>query len=367
MNGGIFDAMRNLTIAIAAEKRYLPVVFSAQDIYTKADEPLWGDIATRTFAVRGPRIFGYVPELANALKSGHADILHVHGIWMYPSVVALRWSRENRPYVVSPHGLLKPSALRKSRWKKRAAALLYEDEHLRRAACLHALNAAEAEAMREYGLKNPICVIPNGTTLPECRPHREPPKSRTILYLGRLHSLKGLRNLIEAWGTVRKEAADWRLTLAGWNQNHHRAELERLADQLEVRSSIDFLGPQFGDDKDRCFSSASAFILPSKSEGLPVSVLEAWSRELPVLMTRECNLPEGVAAGAAIMMEPETNSIAAALRRLFALTDADREAMGRNGRRLVEERFQWQRIGETMTQVYDWILGHEPRPDCVLV
>jgi poly(glycerol-phosphate) alpha-glucosyltransferase len=84
-------------------------------------------------------------------------------------------------------------------------------------------------------------------------------------------------------------------------------------------------------------------------------------------MTRECNLPEGVAAGAAIMMEPETNSIAAALRRLFALTDADREAMGRNGRRLVEERFQWQRIGETMTQVYDWILGHEPRPDCVLV
>jgi len=367
MNGGIFDAMRNLTIAIAAEKRYLPVVFSAQDIYTKADEPLWGDIATRTFAVRGPRIFGYVPELANALKSGHADILHVHGIWMYPSVVALRLSRENRPYVVSPHGLLKPSALRNSRWKKRAAALLYEDEHLRRAACLHALNAAEAEAMREYGLKNPICVIPNGTTLPECRPHREPPKSRTILYLGRLHSLKGLRNLIEAWGTVRKEAADWRLTLAGWNQNHHRAELERLADQLEVRSSIDFLGPQFGDDKDRCFSSASAFILPSKSEGLPVSVLEAWSRELPVLMTRECNLPEGVAAGAAIMMEPETNSIAAALRRLFALTDADREAMGRNGRRLVEERFQWQRIGETMTQVYDWILGHEPRPDCVLV
>jgi poly(glycerol-phosphate) alpha-glucosyltransferase len=367
MNGGIFDAMRNLTIAIAAEKRYLPVVFSAQDIYTKADEPLWGDIATRTFAVRGPRIFGYAPGLANALKSGHADILHVHGIWMYPSVVALRRSRENRPYIVSPHGLLKPSALRNSRWKKRAAALLYEDEHLRRAACLHALNAAEAEAMREYGLKNPICVIPNGTTLPECRPHREPPKSRTILYLGRLHSLKGLRNLIEAWGTVRIEVADWRLVLAGWDQNHHRAELERLADQLEVRSSIDFLGPQFGDNKNRCFSSASAFILPSKSEGLPVSILEAWSRELPALMTRECNLPEGVAAGAAIMMEPVSSSIAAALRRLFALTDAERNAMGRNGRRLVEERFQWQHIGETMTGVYDWILGHGPRPDCVLV
>jgi poly(glycerol-phosphate) alpha-glucosyltransferase len=367
MNGGIFDAMRNLTIAIAAEQRYLPVVFSARDACTKTDEPLWGDVPTRTFPTRGPQLFGYAPGLAAALETWNADILHVHGIWTYPSVLAPRWSRGTRPYLVSPHGLLKPWALRNSRWKKRIAASLYENEHLRRATCLHALNPAEAEALREYGLKNPICILPNGTTLRNDTALQVSRKGRSILYLGRFHPLKGLRSLIEAWRTVREEAATagWRLTIAGWDQNHHRAELERLADQLQVRSSVDFLGPQFDADKDRCLAAACAFILPSKSEGLPVSILEAWSWKLPVLMTLECNLPEGAAAGAAIMMAPEVNSIAAALCQLFSLTDSEREVMGGNGQSLVEQHYQWQRISKSMTEVYDWVLGRGPRPGCV--
>ena len=369
MNGGISDAMRNLTVAIAAEQQYLPVVFSASDAYTKTDEPLWGDVPTRTFPTYGPRLFGYAPGLAAALETWNADILHVHGIWTYPSVVAPRWSRGTRPYLVSPHGLLKPWALHNSRWKKRIAALLYEDAHLRNAACLHALNSAEAEALREYGLKNPICILPNGTRMRNDDALQVSRQGRSILYLGRFHPSKGLRSLIEAWSAVREAAValGWRLTLAGWDQNHHRTELERLADQLQVRSSVDFLGPQFGADKDRCFAGASAFILPSKSEGQPVSILEAWSWKQPVLMTRECNLPEGDTAGAAIMMAPEVNSIAAALRQLFSLTDSEREAMGGNGRGLVETRYQWQRISKAMTDVYDWILGNGPGPDCILV
>ena len=369
MNGGIFDAMRNLTIAIASENRYLPSVFSARDAYTTSDAALWGGILTKTFPVRGPRIFGFAPGLAGAVEASQADIVHVHGIWMYPSVVALRWSQRGRPYIVSPHGLLKPWALRNSRWKKRIAGVLYENMHLHRAACLHALNVAEAEAFRDYGLRNPICVIPNGTQLRPDAVRAEPRQGRTILYLGRFHPSKGLRSLIEAWSMAGKDAgaSGWRLTLAGWDQNNHRAELERFADQLQVRASTTFLGPQFDADKERYLAAASAFILPSKSEGLPVSILEAWSWQLPVLMTRQCNLPEGAKAGAAIMMEPEANSIAAALRRLFSLTDGERAAMGRNGRSLVQRRFQWQRIGEIMTEVYDWMIGRRPRPDCVMV
>jgi len=367
INGGIFDAMRNLTLAIAAEKRYLPEVFSASDAYSNIDAPLWGNIATRTFPVRGPRIFGYASGLASAVDKSNADILHIHSIWMYPSIVATRWAGQTKPYIVSPHGLLNPSALRNSRWKKRIAALLYENEHLRGAACIHALNAAEAEALRAYGLKNPICVIPNGTALRNDIVYDESQPSRSILYLGRIHPLKGLRQLIEAWGAVHNDAAKagWRLTIAGWDQYQHRAELERLANKLKVSSSVDFLGPKFDADKDRCLAAASAFILPSESEGLPVSILEAWSWRLPVLMTHECNLPEGGEAGAAIIMDVDADSIAAALRQLFSMTNQQREAMGRNGRRLVEERFQWHRIGKSMTEVYDWVLGTGPKPGFV--
>lgn len=361
--------MRNLTIAIAGQRRYLPEVFAARDAYTDIDEPLWNGIATRTFRVRGPRIFGYAPELAAALEASKAEILHVHGIWMYPSVAARRWSQGKRPYIVSPHGLLGTWALGNSRWKKKIAATLYEDRHLRGAACLHALTAAEAESFRVYGLKNPICVISNGTVLEQEVDRSGQRARRTILYLGRFHPSKGLRELLRAWNIVRREAeaGDWRLVLAGWDQNRHRAELERLAERLRIRSSVSFLGPQFEEDKERRLAEASAFVLPSKSEGLPMSILEAWSWQLPVLMTHQCNLLKGADAGAAILMQPERDSIVPALRRLLSLTDAERDAMGRNGRRLVEREFQWQKIAETMTAVYDWILGRGPRPACVVV
>ncbi len=361
--------MRNLTIAIAGQRRYSPTVFAARDAYTSIDAALWSSIPTSTFPSRGSRIFGYAPGLAAALEASQAEILHVHGIWTYPSILAPRWSHGARPYLVSPHGLLRPWALRNSRWKKRIAAALYEDRHLRGAACLHALNRAEADSFREYGLKNPICVIPNGTELRQDAAIPKPRERRSILYIGRFHPSKGLRSLLEAWSAVYREAeaGGWRLTLAGWDQNGHRAELERFADRLRIRSGVTFLGAQFGADKDRCLAEASAFILPSKSEGLPMSVLEAWSWRLPVLMTPECNLPEGAEAGAAIPMAPEADSIAGALRRLFSLTDAERDAMGQNGRCLVEERFRWPAIAQTMTDVYDWLLGLGPKPACVVV
>jgi poly(glycerol-phosphate) alpha-glucosyltransferase len=83
--------------------------------------------------------------------------------------------------------MLDPWALRNSRWKKRAVAAIYEDRYLRGARCLHALNHAEAEAIRAYGLVNPICVIPNGVALPEPPNKGAERENRTLLYLGRLH------------------------------------------------------------------------------------------------------------------------------------------------------------------------------------
>jgi poly(glycerol-phosphate) alpha-glucosyltransferase len=162
------------------------------------------------------------------------------------------------------------------------------------------------------------------------------------------------------------EESGWRLIIAGWDQLGHQAELQALAAEPHSDSRIEFVGPQFGEAKSALFRKASAFILPSLSEGLPMSVLEAWSWRLPVLMTTNCNLPEGSKAGAAIMMEPDMEDISKALAELFSMDRIEREAMGARGRRLVEEKFQWARVAEQMTQVYDWVLGRGPRPACVL-
>jgi len=367
--GGLFDALRNLALEIENGDRYSPSVIGLCEPNFERDRSQWGKVDTEAFQVRGPRSFGYAPELSRALCLKNPALLHIHGLWMYPSVAAIRWSHRSKPYVVSPHGMLDPWALRNSRWKKRISAALYEDRHLREAACLHALNHSEAEAMRGYGLKNPICVIPNGVELPAA-PEANSSKSehRNLLYLGRLHPKKGLPLLVEAWCRVQQMAKEpgWRLIIAGWDQHGHQSELQSLAAKLQKGSSIDFVGPQFGEAKSDLFREASAFILPSLSEGLPVSILEAWSWRLPVLMTTSCNLPEGLKAGAAIMMEADAESIYGALIQLFSMDSVERGAMGARGRRLVEEQFRWPRIADQMTQVYDWILGRGPQPFCVV-
>lgn len=190
-----------------------------------------------------------------------------------------------------------------------------------------------------------------------------------MLFLGRIHRKKGLANLIEAWSSLEPSSAgirsQWALVLAGWSQNGHEEELKRMVAEKALTRDLIFLGPVFDDKKKACLQNADAFILPSVSEGLPVSVLEAWSYSLPVIMTAECNIPQGFAGGAAVQIRPEVDSIAEGLKSFFSLPTADQRAMGLRGRSLVETRFSWPRIAGEMIDVYKWVLGQGPRPDCV--
>ncbi len=87
-----------------------------------------------------------------------------------------------------------------------------------------------------------------------------------------------------------------------------------------------------------------------------MSVLEAWSYGVPVVMTPECNLPEGFACGAALEIRNAEMSFQHALRSILEMTDAQRGEMGRRGRRLVEEKFTWPRVAVSLKELYDGIL-----------
>jgi glycosyltransferase involved in cell wall biosynthesis len=374
--GGLYDAVRRLAVEQAALNGSSILVFGLEDLGTFKDLAGWQGLPVQTAAVLGPRSFGYAPQLLRSLAAAQPDLLHQHGLWMYPSVACCRWStRTRKPYIVSPHGMLDPWALGNSAWKKRLARWLYENRNLRGAACLHALCEAEACAIRAYGLKNPICVIPNGIDVPPSL-QAPPPDwedggtrgAKVLLYLGRLHPKKNLLNLLHAWTAVQhgnKAVRDWRLVIAGWGQNGYQAQLERAASDLEIERAVRFPGPQFGDAKHATLCRADAFILPSLSEGLPMAVLEAWAYGLPVLMTPECNLPEGFQAEAAIAIQTEPQRIAEGLEALFGTSEAERREMGERGRRLVAERFSWPRIAAQMKSVYEWILRDGTKPDCV--
>jgi len=365
--GGLFQSVRGLAKAVASTDANV-CVFGIRDEQSAVDLQEWQPLSVQTFRPR-LRVWGYSNQLAPAMLKADLDILSVHGLWKYCSVGSQRWHQQTgRPYVVHPHGMLDGWALQNARWKKRIAATLYEDQHLRGAACLRALSEPEARSIRAYGLRNPICVIPNGIDLPEVREddaktHSE--NRKTLLYLGRLHRKKNLGNLIRAWNKTFNSPGgnsdSWVLAIAGWDQGGYESELKRIA----AGASVVFLGPRFGSEKSECYRRCDAFILPSLSEGLPMTVLEAWSYAKPVLMTPECNLPEGFPAKAAVQIGTTAEEIVTGLKELVEMSDDDRAAMGTRGHTLVATRFSWPRIGEQMRAVYEWMLAGGAPPETI--
>ena len=319
----------------------------------------------------GPRGFHWSPGIARTLDSIDPDVVDVQGIRMHQSLVNLRRHRRNRrPYVVTPRGMLDPWTLHRARLKKQVIGHLFENEHLRRAACLRALTSAEAAAFRAHGLTNPIAVVPNGVDIDTAGSLETPAGDpRVLLFLGRLDPKKGVEELLHAWAKVQARAifSGWRLQVTGWGEATYVSRLQRLANDLSLGPTVSFTGPLFGAGKAMAFRNAAGFILPSFSEGLPMAVLEAWSWRLPVLMTAECNVAEGFAAGAAIRITPEPRAMAHSLLEFLAMPDAERRSMGAAGRRLVEKRFTWARVATEMHAVYNWVLGAGPRPSFVAV
>jgi glycosyltransferase involved in cell wall biosynthesis len=415
--GGLFDSLLGTCRALSKLPDVRESILSLNDGPSPEDLERWQGVPLQRFSVLGPLFFGYSPELKPALLDGGFDLAHIHGIWQYPSIAVDAWHKQTRrPYVISPHGMLDPWALRNAAGKKRIALFAYEGHHLKHAACLRALCESEGRAIRAFGLTNPIAIIPNGIDLPSSdgsaklivdNPLRtlKADGRKVLLYLGRIHPKKGLVNLLKAWAevqnpvvsgpAVRSQSCEWILAIAGWDQGGHEAELKQLATQLgihwaDVRAQrartgerlsetfqpltfdlqrpalLVFLGPRFNEAKAACYTNCDAFVLPSFSEGLPMAVLEAWAYGKPVLMTHECNLPEGFASEAALRIAPSAEGVEAGLRDLFAMNDASRLARGANGRAMVATRFTWPKIARDIRSVYDWLLGGGPPASSVL-
>lgn len=374
--GGLFPASRALVRELQRSDGIRVSVLGLADKHTDEDIGTWGNVEVKACEVVGPPDFGYASDMTGALNDQDPAIVHHVGLWKYHSVACHRWAKQrHRPYLVSPHGMLERWALNNAAWKKRIAGWLYGNAHLREAACIHALNQAEAKAIRDYGLENPICVIPNGVDLPtESRAganERSPApwkglgkeESNVLLFLGRIHPKKGLQPLIEAWGAAAPE--NWHLVIVGWDDGGHETELKRLVQNHGLQSTVHFMGSMYGHEKKAAFSHADAFILPSYSEGLPMAVLEAWSYRLPVLMTPECNIPEGFAKDAAVRIRPDSDSVMRGVQRFAAMPRDERMKIGERGRALVEEKFTWPRVAEQMHSVYEWILGDGTEPSCI--
>lgn len=306
--------------------------------------------------------------LFGALKSKTPNLLHCNGIWHPLNHWCARTAHQKCiPLVLQPRGMLEPRALGHRALKKRLALALYQRTDLECAALVVATAEQEAEHLRQFGLRQPIAVIPNGVDLHAARTSgeastRQNDGLRRALFLGRVHPVKGLLHFLEAWAAL--DAQGWLLQIAGPDEGGHLAEVLAKARQLGIAEGVQYLGALDDEAKWSAYQDADLFVLPSFTENFGVVVAEALAAGLPVITTtgtpwRDLQIHDcgwWVSPTVAGLQEALTDALTSPLQRL--------REMGERGRAYVQ-RYDWSHIAGDMLAAYRWVLGRGPQPDCV--
>jgi glycosyltransferase involved in cell wall biosynthesis len=308
------------------------------------------------------RSFGYSRAMAQAAARAGPEIIHTHGLWLYPNVLRTREAR----FIITPHGMLTPVALSFSPLKKALANALFQTRALAAATMLHATAESEYDDIRRLGLKQPVAVIPNGIDIPAMTliGDAAQPKKKEVLSLGRIHPKKGLDTLIQAWASIADVFPGWRLRIIGPDENGHARELEATVQRLNLHS-VSIEPPVFGPRKTSLMSQAQLFVLPSRSENFAMTVAESLAVGVPVIATKGAPWAGLETHACGWWVDHGHEALAVAIKTALSLSEGERAAMGARGRAWMASDFGWDSIAERMTRAYQWCLGRGVRPDFV--
>jgi glycosyltransferase involved in cell wall biosynthesis len=307
----------------------------------------------------------FFSRLCDSLKTNEPVVIHDNGLWLPTNHgVARAADVLKRPLVISPRGMLSGWAAGHHRWKKRVAWVWFQRRDLFSANVLHATSDQEMSDLRSAGFRGPIAVVPNGIDSPVLARTTQAHRSTHIaLCVARLHPIKGLMNLIEAWSEVRPNG--WRMLIAGADEDGHLAELKSAITARSLEGVFEFVGAVEGERKWALYRNADLFVLPSYSENFGVGIAEALSNGIPVITTRGTPWKDLIERDCGWWEEVGAAPLAHALREAVTLTDEQRRAIGQRGRELVENKYSWCRVAAEMKSVYAWLLGQGDRPACV--
>lgn len=326
-----------------------------------------------------------------------ADVVHIHSNWTFPvwwSGILALWYRKK--YVMSPQGCYDPVRMRHSAWKKKLVGWM--DRSLaRRANVIHVTSKAERGWVENFLNENKdnkqtvrtrpnIVLVPNGIETPVSDKGQAVNKgydssqcTRTVLYMGRLHPLKGLDLLLEAWAkivhgsnTVNKanqpisqtsrQLACWRLLIVGPDEQGTKNTLLKQVEAFGLENHVAFMGLMQGDEKWDVLRQADIFVLPSRSENFGIVVGEALACGIPVVMTDVGPWEEMAATHAwqgrlpFAFVETTPPAIVDGLLQMMTLDDEERKQCGLEGKTWVAEQFGWKTVAGKMLAVYENML-----------
>jgi glycosyltransferase involved in cell wall biosynthesis len=300
--------------------------------------------------------FAVSPSFAGSLhrKTAMVDVVHNHSLWSMVNV-ASGWivPGHHAKLVTSPRGTLSPWALRRTRHLKQLLKPL-QWRALTHADLLHATSEVELYEIRALGLDAPVAVIPNGIDIPPLLESARPETVRTMLFLSRIHPIKGLNRLLHAWKALQHLHIEWKLVVAGQGEDVHVREAVELAQALKLER-VEFPGPLFGEQKERAYREAALFVLPSHSENFGMVVAEALAHACPAVVSKGAPWSGLESEGCGWWVDHDVEGLAAALGKAMALPAEHLSEMGLKGRAWMERDFGWPTVAERMEATYSWM------------
>ena len=290
------------------------------------------------------------------------DVIHIHEHRTVVAAIVRHYAKNyGIPYIIQTHGSVLP--LFQKQGLKKIFDLSFGYRILSGASKVIALTKTEAEQYKKMGVDaDKIEIVPNGIdlseydNLPERGEFRKKctirEDEKLILYLGRIHKIKGIDLLVEAFADLVKELDNVRLVIVGPDDGF-LSTLKRQIEDLKIGDKILFTGPLYERDKLKAYVDADVYVLPSVYETFPVTVLETWASGTPVIITDRCGIADFVEK-VGYVVEYNKDQLRDAMFKILR-DEGLRKRFGEEGKRLVKEEFEWDKTVKKLERIYEAI------------
>lgn len=290
-------------------------------------------------------------DLLNKIRP---DVVHVNCCWMPLCAYTQQWSQEaGYKVVLTPHGMLEPYIMHRHYWtKKLPALLLYQKRAIRNADMIHATALCEKDNILRLGYNDKIEVIPNGIDVNSIQLRTNWERRKQILFLSRIHPKKGIEFLIEAVWALKGVFKDYRIVIAGEGETHYVKQLRKEILSMGLNDIIVLLGGVYGERKWQLYRDSDLFVLPTYSENFGIVIAEALATGTPVITTTGTPWEELNTKHCGWWIEIGRNPLIEALNQYISLTEGNLKEMGKNGRKLIEQKYSAKIMAESLAKLY---------------
>lgn len=293
------------------------------------------------------------------IKIENPDIVHINGIW-----TPQNWIFQNEAQklgikvILSPHGMLEPYILQRNAWKKKLALALYQNKAVRRAKFIHVTAESELDQIRKLGYKQEARIIPNGVDMNNIVEKNEwssKNDKKQILFLSRIHPIKGIEFLIDVVSVLNKE--NIRVLIAGEGDAYYIEKLKARCKRLYLEDTVQFIGGIYGQAKWELYRDSDLFVLPTYSENFGIVIAEALATGIPVITTTGTPWKELTTYRCGWWIELDKENLKRALNEAIDMEPENLAELGRNGRKLIHEKFDIKHVAKSMKTFYNQVLN----------